>query len=196
MTFERFVVVGAWLAAGVLLAAMCLAEPSWSPYLTLLGVVVTCAVVARHQRQSLGSITVASVPRTWFAGVVGLVVGASLIAAVMRVPGILSAGYKRLSAPTYSLSAADIEPLGISGSVDAIAAAARTIPVTSSYSVVGAPDKYDTWAIYRFWLAPRRFTPDYRASAWVVVYGPVPRGLKVDRRMRLAPGIDALEVGS
>ena len=89
---------------------------------------------------------------------------------------------------------ADVQPLSVSAPSEAIAAAARTIPRGATYSVVGG-DKYDVWAVFRFWLAPRVFTPDYLHAPWVVVVDdPNPKGLPPGRKIALAPGVYALEV--
>ena len=194
--FEWCLVLGAWLAGSLALVVACVSEQSWSPYLALVGAVATCAVVARLGRLSITSIAAASLPRSWLGAGVRVVVGISLIAAVMRVPGVLTSGYEALTGPTYSLSKADIEPLSVSASVEGIAAAARTIPVGATYSVVGG-DKYDVWAVYRFWLAPRVFDPDYHTARWVVLNGgdlptDLPRGTKI----LLAPGVYVIEVTS
>ncbi len=112
----------------------------------------------------------------------------------MRVPGVLTSAHKALSGPAYSLSQADIEPLSVSASVEGIAAAARAIPGDATYSVVGG-DKYDVWAVYRFWLAPRVFDPDYHTARWVVLNGGnLPTDLPRGKRIPLAPGVYLLEV--
>ena len=123
-------------------------------------------------------------------------IGVSLIAVIMRTPGVVTAAYHGLRAAQYSRARADIEPLALYGSVDAVAAAARTIPAGATYSVVGvASDKYDVQAMYRFWLAPRPFTSEYQHAQWVIVNGePIPSDLPHGRRVPLAPGIYALEV--
>ena len=192
--FEWCLVVGAWLAGSLALVVVSLGEQSWSPYLTLVGVVMTCVVVARLGRLSIASIAIASFPRSWVGASIGVVVGIALIASMMRVPDILRSGYEALTGPTYSLSQADIKPLSVSASVEGIAAAARTIPGEATYSVVGG-DKYDVWAVYRFWLAPRAFDPDYHTAGWVVLNGGgLPTDLPRGKRIQLAPGVSVIKV--
>ena len=118
----------------------------------------------------------------------------SLVVAVARLPSVVTSGYRGLTGPASSLAEADVQPLSVSAPSEAIAAAARTIPRGATYSVVGG-DKYDVWAVFRFWLAPRVFTQDYLHAPWVVVVDdPSPKGLPPGRKIALAPGVYALEV--
>lgn len=192
--FAWFALAGVWLAFGVALATVYLGERSWWPYLTLLGAGVTCVFAAHLARISLRSFATALLPRSWSGGVLGAIIGVSLVIAVARLPSIVRSGYKGLTGPTYSLAEADLQPLGVSAPSEAIAAAARTIPRDATYSVVGG-DKYDVWAVFRFWLAPRVFTPDYLHAPWVVVVDdPSQTGLPPGRKIALARGVYALEV--
>jgi hypothetical protein len=187
-TFGRLVLVGVWLAFAAVIAALCLKERPWSPYLTLFGVAVTVVAVVRLQGLSCRSIAASLRPRSWPGAAVGLFVVAALVAAVVRIPAVLSSGYSSLTGPTPPLVQADIEPLASVGSVAAIAAAARTIPIGATYSVVNG-DGYKIPLIFRFWLAPRVFTANYRAAPWVIVYGPAsPADLPRGDRIALAHG--------
>jgi hypothetical protein len=192
--FERLFLIGLLLALVVVLASVAAVETAWSPAVALVGVVAVCAVAARDRGVGVRAIATGLFPRSWSAAVVGAVVGVSLVAAVLRLPGVITSGYESLTGPSYSLSQADIEPLGAFGSVPAVAAAARTIPVDATYSVIGG-DKFNVWQMFEFWLAPRVFTPDYLAAPWVIVYGlPPPARLPHGKKFPLAPGIYALEV--
>jgi hypothetical protein len=189
-----FALAGVWLAFAVALATVVVGEPSWWPYLALLGVGVTCLFAAHLARISLRSFAKTLLPRSWPGGALGAVIGVSLVVAVARLPSIVTSGYSGLTGPSSSLEEADVQPLSVSAPSEAIAAAARTIPRGATYSVVGG-DKYDVWAVFRFWLAPRVFTPDYLHAPWVVVVDdPSPKGLPPGRKIALAPGVYALEV--
>ena len=134
-------------------------------------------------------------PRTWLGGAAAAVIAVSLVAALTRVPHLFTVAHDALTGPTYSLSQADIEPLGVSASVDAIGAAARVIPRDATWSVVGG-DKYDVWWVYRVWLAPRPFVPDYTTAAWVVVNGgPEPTDLPHGEKIPLTPDVYVVRVG-
>ncbi len=141
-----FALAGVWLAFDVALATVYLGERSWWPYLTLLGVGVTCVFAAHLARISLGSFATALLPRSWSGGALGAIIGVSLVVAVARLPSIVRSGYKGLTGPTYSLEEADLQPLSVSAPSEAIAAAAGTIPRDATYSVAGG-DKYDVWAV-------------------------------------------------
>jgi hypothetical protein len=188
-TYKRLFHLGVWLACAVVIAAVCLKERPWSPYLTLLGVAVTVVAVVRLQGLSFLSIAANLRPGSWSGAALGLFVVAAVVAAVIRIPAVLSSGYSSLTGPAPPLAQADIQPLASVGSVGAIAAAARTIPLGAIYSVVRGGGSYEIPLIFRFWLAPRIFTADDHAAPWVIVYGPatpayVPKG----ERIPLAPG--------
>jgi hypothetical protein len=192
--FERMLLIGLLLALVVILASVAAVESAWSPAVAVLGVVMSCAVAARYRKIGFGAIAAALRPRNWVAALIGVVIGVSLVAAVLRLPGVITSADDSLSRPSYPLSLADIEPLSSIGSVQAVAAAARTIPVDATYSVIGG-DKYDVWGMFEFWLAPRVFTPDYLAAPWVIVYErPPPAGLRHGKRFSLAPNVYAIEV--
>jgi hypothetical protein len=192
--FERVLLLGLLLAVFVALASVAAVETAWSPAVAVVGVAAACAVAARDCRIGIRTIASGLRPRSWLAAVVGVVVGVSLVAAVLRLPGVVTSAYESLTGPSYPLSQADIEPLSYYGSVQAVAAAARTIPVDATYSVIGG-DKYEIWGMFEFWLAPRVFTPNYLAAPWVIVYErPPPAGLGHRKKVRLAPDVYALEV--
>src|SRR5215475_3752718 len=176
-TFRVAAFVGAWLAGCVVLVALGVYQGSWSPYVAVSAVLLTFATVAAYRRVSVGSILAGSRPRTPLAAVAGVVVAVALVAAVARVTHVVGSASDAVSGPHYSLTQADIQPLGVSASVEAIANAARTIPVGATYSLVGG-DLYDASAAYRVWLAPRPFSFDYHTTQWVIVNGqPVPADL-------------------
>jgi hypothetical protein len=195
-TFERLLLAGVWLACAVAIAAVCLRAPPSAPYLTVLGVAATVAVAVRLQGLSIRSSAAGLRPRSWPGAALGLFVGVALVAAVVRLPAVLSSGYSSLSGRTPPLAQADIQPLASAGSVAAIAAAARTIPVGATYSVVGGAG-YQIPQIFRFWLAPRIFTADYDAAHWIVVYGrPPPADLPKGTRIALDQGSYVLRTAS
>jgi hypothetical protein len=192
--FERILLIGLLLALVVILASVAAVDSAWSPAVAVVGVAMSCAVAARYRRIPIGTIAAGFLPRNREAALIGAIIGVSLVAAVLRVPGVITAAYDSLTGPSYPLVQADIEPLSSIGSVQAVAAAARTIPVDATYSVIGG-DKYDVWGMFEFWLAPRLFTPDYLAAPWVIVYErPPPAGLRHGKKFPLAPNVYALEV--
>ena len=185
--------IGLLLALVVVVASVAAVEPSWSPAVAVFGVLAACVVAARLRRIKLGTIAAGLLPRTVHAATIGVAVAVSLLAAVLRLPGVITSGYNSLTGPSYSLTQADIEPLSSIGSVQAVAAAARTIPVDATYTVIGG-DKYDVWGMFQFWLAPRPFTPDYRTAPWVIVYErSPPPGLRPGKKFNLAPNVYAVE---
>ena len=192
--FEVAALGGLWLAGALTLVVISVAKPSWAPYLLLLAVLVTCAFAARLRRIPLSAVSAALIPRTWRQGAAATAAVIAVVAATIRVPGVVRSAYDSLTGPHYSLLEADIRPLGTTAPPEAIAAAARTIPVDATYSVVGG-DQNDVWAVFRFWLAPRQFDPNYRTAPWVVLYDdPHVTGLRPGRKRRLAPHIYVLEV--
>ena len=193
--FEVALLGGLCLTAGLALIAASVAKPAWAPYLLLLGLLVTCALAARLRRVPIDAIRRAVVPKTWREAAAAAVCLTAVVAATVRVPGVVRSAYDSLTGPHYSLLEADIQPLGTTAPPEAIAAAARTIPAGATYSVVGG-DQRDVWAVFKFWLAPRPFDPDYRTAPWVILYdNPHVSGLRPGRKTRLAPNVYVLEVG-
>jgi hypothetical protein len=190
MTFARLLAAGLALVACVALGALWAAEPTWSPWIALVALVGACAAVARQRWSSMGLLR----PSSWFAAAVGVILAVAIVTAVMRLPGVLTSGYRTLTGPAYSQAEADLQPLSDYGPPAAVAAAAAAIPADVTYSVVGG-DINDNRAMYRFWLAPREFNPDYHQTRWVIVSGePYPADLPRGRRVELADGVYALEV--
>jgi hypothetical protein len=134
--------------------------------------------------------------RTWREAAAAAAAVIAIGATAIRVPGVVRSAYDGLTGPHYSLVQADIEPLGTTAPPDAIAAAARAIPAGATYSVVGG-DQRDVWAVFKFWLAPRPFDPDYSTAPWVILYdNPHVTGLRPGRKTQLAPNVYVLRVGA
>ena len=118
MRFERFLAAGLWLAACLALVAVWVAQPSWSPFLALIAAGLLWTAATR--RHPTGAAVTAALPRTVTRALTAALVTIALVAAVIRAPSVVTAAYHGLRAPQYSESRADIEPLALYGSVDAV----------------------------------------------------------------------------
>jgi hypothetical protein len=191
--FTQLFAAGAWTLLSLLLAALALDEPALAPTLTLVWVALACAAVLRLTGARIGALAgLVKAPTLQGAGAV--IVAVALAGALVRVPGVLASVDSALTGTSYSLAQADLEPLSEYGSTEALAAAARLIPLDATYAVV-AGDQYRVPYMFELWLLPRTLSWNPHDASWVIVYEqPLPAGLDVVKRLRLAPDVVALEV--
>jgi hypothetical protein len=191
--FARVWVAGLWLLTVVALAAVGVEDRSRWPYLTPVEVVLAFLVVCALRGVTIRSIR-DGVRVQPVQAAAGLFAAVALGAALAAVPRVARATSASLRGPTYPLALADLEPLGAEGSVEALAAASRLIPAGDIFTVVYG-DQYPVPLLFQFWLMPQRtFIWSVRGAAWVILYNePLPAGLRVRRKILIAPGVYAVE---
>src|SRR5262249_51256319 len=112
-----------------------------------------------------------------FTGVAAVAVALALAAAAYRVPGVVRTAYGAVSAPGKSTQARDLGfVFGWQSELVAIRAAAL-LPRDSIYTIVAGdpppPKLYESEGIVpflRYWLLPRRYTPNLAQAEWVITY--------------------------
>jgi hypothetical protein len=138
----------------------------------------------------------------WLAGGAAVVVVLALVAAAARAPGIVRLTYDTLTAPGQSATQRELAPFD-SEIAGEITAAARVIPATDTYTIVFgdappvSPDvEGGATAIFRYWLLPRRFTPDVASAQWVIAYHHASEtlGVPYSGEIPLGPYVNAVRV--
>lgn len=142
-----------------------------------------------------------SLRRNGFVAVVALAVAVELGSAVNHAIAIVRTGYHDLGAPRYATRDADLDPFAYFLSTDALVLARQLIPRDATYTVVvgndpPVSDATDIPVVFRFWLAPRRYTSAVADAQWVITYHQVSKALSLrySRQFGLGPDANLLRV--
>ena len=136
-------------------------------------------------------------------GVAGVVVAVALVVAAARLPEYLRLAWDTVDAPGKPLEQRDLGfALGWQ-SRQAMTAAARVLPRDATYTVVlgdspplSALERDGVVTFLRYWLLPRRYTPDLRQAQWVIAYHHSSEtiGVPYRREIGLAPYVNTFRV--
>ena len=135
---------------------------------------------------------------------VAVLVALALCAAATEAWPELERGYDALTASSQSPTQRELAPVeSFSMSPELFERARATLPPDAVYSVVvgDTPETQELWheaipPLLRYWLLPRRYTPDVRAADWVITFHAPSEllGVPIAREIGLGPDGNAVEV--
>jgi hypothetical protein len=135
--------------------------------------------------------------------VAAVTVAIALATATYRLPGFVRSAYDAITAPQGVAEARDLGFVFGWQSRLAATRAAKLLPRDATYTVVTGdvppPKVYESEGIVpflRYWLLPRRYTPDPAQAEWVITYHHPSEtvGLPYEKEHNLADYVNAFRV--
>src|SRR5262249_9573821 len=129
----------------------------------------------------------------------GLVVALERRAAVGHIGHIARTGYRAVTAPSYPVQEADLDPLAFYALTESLVRARSVIPPRATFAVVTGPGLTQTQRLaalaFKFVLVPRIFTTDRHRAQWVIAYriSSEQLGVPYSKEIGLAPDVNVIK---
>src|SRR5205814_4870353 len=101
----------------------------------------------------------------------------ALVAAAAEVPGVVRAAHDSVTSPQQSWSSGELGPSFAWETSEEMTNAAKTLPRNAVYTIVFGNDpplqpieSTGILPLFRYWLLPRRYTPNLHKPQWVITY--------------------------
>jgi hypothetical protein len=143
--------------------------------------------------------------RSWLLLAAVLVAVVELVMAVTRIPFYARIGHANLERAPMLVRDADVDPFAYYDATLAMVAAQEAIPRDATYTIVTGREfagrtmpRGLAIAVYRFWLAPRGYTPDIKKAEWALTYYKASEylGVPYTDEIGLGPGVNAVRLGA
>jgi hypothetical protein len=161
------------------------------------------AVAGQAEQRRWAALSIRRWSRTATLVVAVVVVALELAFGAAVIGGYARTGWRAAGTPTPLVREADLDPLAQFVPTATLVHAAQAIPRDATYTVVVGQDPpvelpSDVETAFRFWLPPRRYTPNAADADWIVAFhvSSEDLGVPVAQEVGLGPAVNAVRVKS